>query len=229
MRNTIHLTVCLVLTTMCGLAQADTIAYTNQSTFMNDLVGSAQTLDFESQSPGATVSSGGALGGITFSYDFGSVLMQVASGWSTTSDFNYLGTDDGDIFQAGDEFTMSFAPSSAIGLFIISADEMWDGDVVLEATLANNTLLGVSAVLDASSSTELGDGSYAFFLGLITTDGPITSAQLSMPDEVTGAFVYNVDDITFVAVPTPSSFAALIGMGAVGLIAVARRRRGQVG
>lgn len=209
---------------------ADTIAYTNNGDFMAALVGTPQTLGFDSQTAGELVYSGDQLGGIAFTYDFGGVSMQVASGSSTTSGSNYLGTDDFDIFQAGDEFTMSFGPSSAIGLYIISADGMFDGDVVLKAMLANNTWLNVSAQLDADVFTDLGDGSYAYFLGLITDIGSITSARLTMPDEVEGAFLYNLDDITtasIAAVPAPSSWCALIGMGVMGFIVCACRRQNE--
>ena len=211
-------------------AHADTIAYTNNGDFTANLVDTPQILDFESQTVGTPVSSGDQLGGIAFTYDFSGVSMWVASGWPTTSGSQYLGTNDSDIFQAGDEFTMSFGPSSAIGLYIISADAMYDGDIVLEAMLANSTWLNVSAQLDADVSTDLGDGSYAYFLGLITDIGSITSARLTMPDGVEGAFLYNVDDITtasIAAVPAPSSWCALIGMGVMGFIVSACRRRNE--
>jgi hypothetical protein len=49
--------------------------------------------------------------------------------FATNSAANFLGTDDGDLFQSGDDFAISFAASNAIGMHVITVDPLLDDDI----------------------------------------------------------------------------------------------------
>ena len=125
--------------------------------------------------------------------------MQVSDAFDTTSPPNYLGTDDAGVFQDGDDFDLSFVPVNAIGMFFITADEMFDDDITLSAA---GTSVGLS-VADAGS--DVGDGGIPYFLGIIDDTNPFTTASITTIGG--GFFLYNVDDIvTTSVVPCPVPF-----------------------
>ena len=192
---------------LSSVSQATPVPYTDYSKFLAKLPGPADTLDFDSVAAGTTIADGGTLEGITFNYDFGGVQMKVSTGSDTTSPNNFLGTNDRDILQDGDNFSLSFAPSYAIGMYFITADDMFDDDIIL-------SIVTGSVGLDASESQTLGDGSKAYFLGLIEDTVGFTTADVSTIGG--GFFLYNVDDITTSPVPIPGS-ALLFGFGLVGM------------
>jgi len=186
-------------------AYAAPVVYTDSAAF-NTAISSytKSTLNFDSDAAGSLIADGGTLGGITFSYptlaSFG-VAMQVVTGSPTTSSPNFLGTNDGDLFQAGDNFSLSFAASHAIGMFFISADEMFDHDIEL---IVNST----TASLAASDAIALDAVNNAYFLGIVDDTNTFNSVGVSSLS-CGACFLYNVDDITIAttpsnSVPTPS-------------------------
>ena len=214
----------LLILLCAGPVQAVPVAYTDYTTFLGDLVMPANVLDFDSLSAGTIINDGDTVGGITFDYpDLASygVSMMVSDAWDTTSPDNFLGTNDGDIFQDGDDFDLSFAAASAIGMYFITADEpgvqILDNDITLTAG-------GESVGLLASAGQTLPDASYAFFLGIIDVDpsNAFTDASITTHGGG-GAFLYNVDDITTSApVPEPATML-LLGSGLVGLAGLRRK------
>lgn len=196
-----------------SISNAALVTYTDQAAFMAALPGPANILDFDSLFAGTTIADGGTVDGITFNYDFGGGQMQVSDAFDTTSPPNYLGTDDAGVFQDGDDFDLSFVPVNAIGMFFITADEMFDDDITLSAA---GTSVGLS-VADAGS--DVGDGGIPYFLGIIDDTNPFTTASITTIGG--GFFLYNVDDIV-TAVPLPGALW-LFGSGLFGLLAVRRR------
>ncbi len=204
------------------------VTYTNQADFLAALPGPASTLDFDSVAAGTLIAPGGAVGGITFSYNFGVTSMAVTDGnqfggggpFATTSGSNFLGTDDTDLFLDDDDFGMGFAASNAIGFFVITAEtpgvSLFDDDIQL-------TVGSTTALLDVNAVQQtLSDGALVFFLGIIDDSAAFTSANLSTPNS-SGAFLYSLDDITTSAVPLPAAFW-LFGSGLAVLLALRKRR-----
>jgi PEP-CTERM motif len=203
-----------------GTSYAVPMAFTDHAAFQAAAPGALSTLDFDALSAGTIISSGGTVGGITFTYDFGGVQMMVSDVFSTTSPSNFLGTDDADIFQDGDDFGLSFAPTNALGMFFLSADFLFDGDISFLAG-------GVTASLEESAVEQiLPDGSHAYFLGVVDTATAFTSAAIVANGGPGGPFFfYNVDDISIGVpqIPEPGTLF-LLCTGVVGLAAYTRPR-----
>ncbi len=198
-------------------SNAALLTFTNQASFLGALPGAANTLDFESVAAGTIIGNGDTVEGITFNYDilesFG-VQMQVSDVFLTTSGTNFLGTDDADVFQGGDDFSLSFGPVNAIGMYFITADEMFDDDIVLSA---GGGSVGLSL---ADAGADLGDTGIPFFLGIVDTENTFMSASIS--SFCCGEFLFNVDDITTAVVPIPGALWLFIS-GMLGLFAVRKK------
>lgn len=202
---------------LSSMAHAGLMTYTNLASFLADLPGTANVLNFDSEAAGTLIGSGGTLQGITFNYDFGGVQMMIADGDDTTSMPNFLGTDDGGLFQDGDEFDLGFGLVNAIGMVFISSDLLFDGDITLTAG-------GATASLIAADGVDVGGDNTAYFLGIIDDSATFTTASIGNVGG--GFFLYNVDDITTAAastVPVPSTLL-LFALGLSGVL-VRRRRR----
>ena len=179
---------CMVIS-MSGIATAgaEPIAYSNYAEFSAALPTEPKILDFDQLPAGMTIEDAATAGGITFQYDFNGLPMKVAQLYATTSAPNFLGTSDGGIFHDGDNFTLSFVPGSAIGLFFISADPLLDGDISI--TAGNMTANLVATDVHAT----LTDGSRVYFLGIVDDEQGFSSANVEAL--AGGFFLYNVDDI----------------------------------
>lgn len=212
----------IFLLTLAFNSNAALLTFTDQASFLASLPGAANTRNFDSQAAGTLIPSGSAVDGITFTYDFGGVQLAITDGnqfggggpFNTTSGSNFLGTNDRDVLQDGDEFSLSFAPVNAIGMNFITADLMFDDDIILSAGGAS---IGLN-VLDAG--VGLGDGGIPFFLGIIDTTNTFTTADIFNIGG--GFFLYNVDDITTAVVPIPGALWLFMS-GILGLFAVRRK------
>lgn|GEM_PF-2704466 len=136
--------------------------------------------------------------GITFSYALEGTQLKISTAtsnsYSTTSESQFLGSDDADIFQDGDTITLSFSPVSAIGLYLISNDALENNDISLNAG-------GITANLVATEmqGSPLSDGSSVYFLGIIDAATPFSTATIITPGN--GEFLFNVDDIVTAQAP----------------------------
>lgn len=186
------------------------IGYTDLADF-SSAAGTTTTLDFDDLTLFDTINTAETVDGITFSYDFGGVLLDVENEFLTTSGSQYLGTDDGGVLQDGDNFSLSFAPVNAIGMYFITADEMYFDDIVLN--LDSSAFI---AFLDPSEGLDLGDGGYAYFIGIVDVANTFTSVDVITAGG--GNFVYNVDDIITgvisgdppTGVPEPGTLALML-------------------
>lgn len=219
----------LVVTTAAAMsAQATVTGFTSRATFdaaVAALPGVHATVEgFDTTLAGTLISDGATLHGLRYGYGgsgnhlAGSgVGIEVVSGYGTTSAPNQLGTSDAGLFQSGDDFSLGFAAASAVGLYIISNDPLFDGDITLRAA-------GAAVSLKASAVQPFGlpDGR-VYFLGLLDDAHSFSSAALA--SSCCALFVFNVDDIVLAgAVPEPSTAAfALLGIAGLSMF---RRRRG---
>jgi hypothetical protein len=204
--------VVMALATSASVAHALPMVYTDRALFDANLTGIVSVEDFEGTAAGTLIPDGGSLSGITYNYPglagFG-VSLAVTDGnqfggggpFSTTSGSNFLGTDDADILQGGDDIDLGFGNLNAIGMYFISLDTLLDTDIELTAG-------GATASLDASMiQSTLPDGSNVFFLGIIDTMNDFSTASIT--SSCVGCFLFNIDDIVTAApelsVPEPST------------------------
>ena len=214
-----------------GAAQAGLLAYASRAAFdaaVTALGGVGSTTEnFDSAAAGTSIADGSTLGGLI--YHYGSTLagsgvsIAVASGFGTTSPSNFLGTDDGGLFQSGDDFSLEFASARAVGMYFISNDPLFDGDITLAVG-------GVFASLLIADEQPFGlaDGR-VYFLGLIDDAGSFSTASIGSFCSPCGSFLFNIDDIVTARdgvseVPVPATLAlATLGLTACGAFS---RRRG---
>jgi hypothetical protein len=206
------------------LAMATPVGFTQRSAYDAAAAGLSglHTLDFESLSTG--VLPAGPIQGITFAFTIGGFDPEVVDVFDTTSGTHSLGTTGDGIFLAGDSFTLTFAPTHALGLYVIAVDEIFAGDFTLAAP--GGSVLN-SATTDSGFPGGLPDGGRVFFLGLVdmsATFTTVTFSSLGFPAD----FVFNIDDITGqIEAPTPEPVPepATLVLLASGLAAAYRSRR----
>ena len=209
---------------LSGHAEAGVTAYTTRLAFDSALAAlpglATVTENYDAHAPGTTIADGTSRGGLTYSYGnagndlAGSgVSIQVSTGFGTTSPANYLGTSDGGIFQGGDDFTLSFGPARALGMYFISNDPLFDGDI----TLGTGIVTAALATAD-EMAFALPDGK-VFFLGLIDDSASFSSAEIRSSCAPCGAFLFNIDDVVIAQqVPVPATLPlAVTALGLVGL------------
>jgi hypothetical protein len=139
-------------------------------------------------------------------------MLTVENVFVTTSGSKYLGTDDGGLLQDGDDLEFSFSARSGFGLYIISADELLDGDFELTSGLFTATLSAIDI------QDTLSDGSNVWFLGLGSIDGSTLTSAILTTHGGGGAFLYNVDDVVTTAAAVPEVGAWAFGLAVAGLV-----------
>jgi hypothetical protein len=218
-----------VLGLLCGrVAGATPVMFTDRAAFDAAVSGftGINTLDFDSL-PVGDLGSSPTVQGVTFGFNTDGFNPKVVGALlQTTSGPTSLGTMGDNTFVAGDSFTMSFAPTQAVGLYIIAADLISAGDFTLSTAGGS---VSNAAGFDSAFPLQLSDGGKVFFVGLVDSD-PFTTATLSSAG-LPADFVFNVDDITGQfdpstppttnAVPEPATLALV----ASGLAAAWRSRR----
>ena len=78
------------------IAKADLITYSSRSAFDTAAGSPVSLVDFE-PFPVANVNSGSPLGGVTFNYFFGNVILKVINSLPATSGTKSLGSNDRDL------------------------------------------------------------------------------------------------------------------------------------
>jgi hypothetical protein len=201
---------------------ASLVTYTDHGAFQAAVAGGVTTtLDFEP--------SVNPFDYFTLAYedDDGSSTGAIDSTYDTTSGDNYLSLGDGLGFLAGGDFTLTFNQTwQAIGLYLVSSDELWDLDAVLIA--------GANSVSNAGSpASTLADGGFVYFLGLTDTDGFTSASLVTYLDAINGqgVFEFGIDDIQMVSmaqapapVPEPTSLA-LMAIGIMMSLGLKGRRK----
>ena len=213
-------------------AWAATSSFTDQVSFLG-AAGTVATTNFDAIAVNTTYGAGTGPAGFTLSLTGGSFAAglspMVANTYGTTSGSNYLGLDstaslNSDTqFASGDALTFSFAGSKAFGLFVVGGADLGAGDIQLS--------FGGTDFLNAGLATDLGGGSFAYFVGLVS-DAVGTSATVTG----LGSFaLFALDDVSIGSgttvidtggggnrVPEPASLA-LVGLALLAAC-VARRR-----
>jgi len=200
-------------------AHGDVTTYTTQAAFASATASLATEAfaDFDAFADATPLPSGTTTGGVTFTYVIGdNVQLMAVGGFQTISSPNSLGTSNGFVFLAGDAFTMSFPPSTAVGLYVI-AEDLLPGHVVLQAPVGEVENGDAEGMLPGTSIS-------VFFLGIVESDPGLaftTATVTSIPVETAGDFVWNVDNVE--AAPEPGALGAAAA-AALGLVAQRRRR-----
>ena len=201
---------------------ASLVTYTDQNAFQAAVAGGVTTtLDFEP--------SADPFDYFTLAYNdvFGPSTGVVDSTYDTTSGDNYLAVDIGFGFLSGGDITLTFNQTwQAIGLYLISSDELLPDDAVFSA--------GVNSVSNAGTpASTLADGGFVYFLGLTDTNGFTSASLVTYLDAITGqgVFEFGIDDIQLVSiaqapapVPEPTSLA-LLAMGLLMSLGLKGRRK----
>lgn len=213
---------------LCAPAHASLVGYQNQAAFLAAIAGwSSNTSNFDALAAGTLYADGSGPVGSGFSLsltgpDAPSLLPAVADQFWTTSASHYLGLNNPDTaLEAGDSLSFSFATAQqAFGLFIIGTSDIGAADISLTSGSDSVFNGGLAELTD-------GSGSYAYFLGFVSSDATgfssVTLHDLTLSDP--RLLNIAVDDVVLaindgdghVAVPEPATLAlTLIGLGLLG-------------
>lgn len=198
-------------------ALAALVSHTDLGSFQSALRGVTAGQDFDALTPGVvsgtdlplSVPGGGDVATVTMpssipdpfggaDFDIAVVANDASDSNPTRSLLNSLGSTDAgnfNTFVAGTEVGFSFSRSlTGFGGWVVTPDALLDGDVSLHAGAATASL----SVADRAALGSFGGLDYfGYFLG-ITSDGVATDllqVEFRSPVEVTGAFLYNLDDL----------------------------------
>ena len=178
------------------------VGYTDRASFdaaVSNINASSTIVNFDDFTDDVTLPSGTDVDGIVFWYDFPGVELKVQGVtdetlFDTPSRPFFLVTDDAGVLQDGDDIEFQFdEPQHAFGLYITSADQLVDADVVLDAA-------GINVELDASAiEGGLTDGADVYFLGLVSATATFSSVFMTTLGD--GVFLYSLDDIEIARAP----------------------------
>ena len=226
-----------MLMAVCADASAALIAFNDEAAFNLAIAGlTASTTNFDAVATGTMYPSGTGPTGFTLQLtgpSAASLTPTVSDQFWTTSGAHYLGLNNPDsALQAGDSLSFTFtAAVRGFGLHVIGTADIGAGDLTLTSggsTAANGALAG---------HTD-GAGSYAYFLGFVSSDTSTFSSVVLHDLTPADARLLNVaiDDVTLAhgvtgptsPVPEPATpMLYLTGLLAIG--ALVHRRRGKAG
>ncbi|MEO5740518.1 MAG: PEP-CTERM sorting domain-containing protein [Vicinamibacterales bacterium] len=201
----------LVLASAVG-ANAATITFTDSAAFFAALGATPYTTEtYEGLAVNTTISPGTTVNGITYSSFPAGTSGRIDNTFNRIGDRSLALTGSQNFFLPGQSIDVSFAPTTAIGVFFNVNPS------------APNSLFIQTAVGTAGNGPAY-DQSTLYFVGLIS-DSPFSSARIG---GTTGAQSFNLDNLTLAtgttSVPEPASMF-LLGSGLLALRMRARRSR----
>lgn len=212
------LAVCLVLASAAG-ANAATINYTDSAAFFAALGATSFTTEtYEGLALNSTISAGATVNDVTYVSFPAGTSGRIASNYAAigVQSLALTGSPNvSDFFLPGQSIDVSFAPTTAIGIFFNSF-ETPTGSLFIRTEAGDSA--GNGAAYDLARF---------YFVGLIS-DSPFSSATIGA---TSGALSpYNLDNLTratgtTTSVPDPASTMFLLGSALLAMRMGARRRR----
>lgn len=216
------------------------VPYTDFDAYLADIAALAleQVRDGDSIPAPLTINDGDKLGDVTFAdFDMAGDLLQIIDqAGATSSDDNALATNNGALLEESAFSITLNHPVLAFGLFVISADNLIDDNVVLtfgsglgDVGLAvGDAITGsrLSDEFDFAASTNLS----LYFIGGIAST-PFSRIAVASDDN--GSFNWYIDDLRSSAAPTAAPLAPTLALLVPGLLGLgfhrsrARARRNQ--
>ena len=210
------LAVGLVLASAAG-ANAATITYTDSAAFFAALGATPFTTEtYEGLPVDSTIPAGATVNGITYTSLPSGTSGRIASNYGAIDALSLASTGTpgiSDFFFPGQSVDVSFAPTTAIGVFI-NVGASPSGSLFIQ-----------TAVGTAENDQPTTNQQTLNFLGLIS-DSPFSSARIGVTTSATSG--YNLDNLTRAAIPTtpvpdPASTMLLLGSTLLALRMGARR------
>jgi hypothetical protein len=215
-----------------SVVRADLFTYTNANQFATAIAGRVPTtVNFDSSADGTVIPNNSIYQQIRFDpnntvngdliVSNGSVSF--APGLRTFSGSNYLGSSIGDVIKQS--FVFSFqSPMNSVGLYIISPSQLGTGEVGI--TVGSTSVL-INRLEEISlASTGGNTPSFAYFLGIAESNPSIGFTAVTVNPNISGIVDgIGIDNISFTAVPEPSTFLTLTGFAmAIGLCSSSPRK-----
>ena len=233
-------------------AQAAFQTFTTLSSFTTATTSLVPTLiSFDAVGSPTTIANGSSFQNVTFAHAqnfFGSNLV-ITDGLNTgttigpaqlptVSGTQFLGNSVNANLTAGrHNITLQFNPASQIagvGMFIV-VPGTGRGTGILDVGISGGNEIRLSAN-NGNNFVQLGavqqtlragqaDEAQVYFMGLYNDSGLLGDILLSTPGITLAAYQYRLDDLRLVAVPEPSSLAALGIAGAIAGVRQLRKRK----
>ncbi len=206
------LAVCLVLASAAG-ASAATITYTNSAAFFAALGATPITTEtYEGLAVNSTIPAGATVNGITYTSFPAGTIGRIDTDFNSIGDRSLALTGSQTFFFPGQSIDVSFAPTTAIGIFF-------------NVSVSPPNSLFIETAVGTAGNGPAYDQSTFYFVGLIS-DSPFSSARIGSTTSVPSGF--NLDNLTratgtTTSVPDPASTMFLLGSALLAMRMGARR------
>jgi hypothetical protein len=205
---------------------AQALLYYDRPSFMADnRVSGTTTVNFDSQTPGTDL-TGQTLSGATFTPNTASPLLVISGAtgvrfaMSPSSGLNLLSPGGSDTSLEDDGLIITFGiPTRAAGIDVVFDAPDGLSFVSVNFYDVSNTLIASNSFIPAPS----GAPGYQF-VGLVADTAIIKRIEFIEFDNTAADDHVGYDTLTFMAIPEPGT-AALLALGAVGVVVFTRRRR----
>ncbi|MEQ1824807.1 MAG: PEP-CTERM sorting domain-containing protein [Pirellula sp.] len=218
------------------LVLADLFTYNNSANFNTAIAGrAATTINFDVNAGGAPIADGTVLPNNSFFQGIrfdpnnsvtGDLIVTNGSvafspGLKTFSGLNYLGSSVGDVIKQSFVFQFQL-PVTSVGLYIISPSELLSNEVGISVG-TTSSLISSTTVIDLGPTAGSLTRSFAYFIGIVESNPALTFTNLTVNPNLSGVVDgIGIDNITFTAVPEPTS---LLSICMAALVAVFFRRK----
>jgi hypothetical protein len=200
-----------------GRVHADLFTYNNSAGFNAAIAGRPlSTITFDTSADGTVVPNNTFFQGVRFDPNnsvTGDLIVTngnvtFSPGLKTFSGLNYLGSNVGDVIKQSFVFQFQ-TPVNSVGMYIISPSQLNSGEVGITVGTSNSLISSLNEIDLGPTAGNL-TRSFAYFIGIVESNPALSFSSVTVNPNLSGIVDgIGIDNLSFTAVPEPSTFACL--------------------